>query len=161
MAVFPVCRSPKINSRWPRPMGMSASMTVRPVWRGTDDGRPVHDGRSGTFDGQPLGRGHGPLVIERPPERVDDASHEIIAHGNVHDSPRPLDFIAFRVQVKRVVAQQYDAEFVIVHVERDAEYMARETLRVPRIPRWEARTPCSDTCGDTDDRANLSRYQLA
>ncbi len=35
MAVFPVCRSPRINSRWPRPMGMSASMTLRPVWSGT------------------------------------------------------------------------------------------------------------------------------
>ena len=38
MAVLPVWRSPRINSRWPRPMGMSASMTLRPVWSGTVTG---------------------------------------------------------------------------------------------------------------------------
>jgi hypothetical protein len=33
-AVFPVCRSPMISSRWPRPIGMSASMALTPVWTG-------------------------------------------------------------------------------------------------------------------------------
>ena len=31
MAVLPVWRSPMISSRWPRPMGISASMALRPV----------------------------------------------------------------------------------------------------------------------------------
>ncbi len=38
MEVLPVCRSPRISSRWPRPIGMSASMTFRPVCSGTVTG---------------------------------------------------------------------------------------------------------------------------
>ena len=34
MAVLPVWRSPMISSRWPRPMGMSASIALMPVWTG-------------------------------------------------------------------------------------------------------------------------------
>ena len=35
MAVLPVWRSPMISSRWPRPMGIMASMAKMPVCRGT------------------------------------------------------------------------------------------------------------------------------
>src|SRR5262252_1513758 len=45
MAVLPVCRSPMISSRWPRPIGVIASMALIPVcsgsftfWRCTTDG---------------------------------------------------------------------------------------------------------------------------
>jgi hypothetical protein len=31
IAVLPVWRSPMINSRWPRPIGISASMAFNPV----------------------------------------------------------------------------------------------------------------------------------
>jgi hypothetical protein len=31
IAVLPVWRSPMINSRWPRPIGISASTALRPV----------------------------------------------------------------------------------------------------------------------------------
>ena len=34
MAVLPVWRSPMISSRWPRPIGMSASIALIPVWTG-------------------------------------------------------------------------------------------------------------------------------
>src|SRR5579859_7701367 len=34
MAVFPVCRSPMISSRWPRPIGVIASMALIPVCSG-------------------------------------------------------------------------------------------------------------------------------
>ena len=34
MAVLPVWRSPMISSRWPRPIGISASMALTPVWTG-------------------------------------------------------------------------------------------------------------------------------
>src|SRR3954452_21202892 len=34
-AVLPVCRSPMISSRWPRPMGISASIAFRPVCIGS------------------------------------------------------------------------------------------------------------------------------
>ena len=34
IAVLPVWRSPMISSRWPRPIGISASMALTPVWTG-------------------------------------------------------------------------------------------------------------------------------
>ena len=34
MVVLPVARSPMISSRWPRPIGIIASMAVMPVWIG-------------------------------------------------------------------------------------------------------------------------------
>src|SRR5580700_4018224 len=38
MAVLPVWRSPIINSRWPRPMGIIASMALMPVCKGSRTG---------------------------------------------------------------------------------------------------------------------------
>jgi hypothetical protein len=40
MVVLPVARSPMISSRWPRPMGIMASMAMMPVCTGwlTDGG---------------------------------------------------------------------------------------------------------------------------
>ena len=47
MAVLPVLRSPMINSRWPRPMGVIASMALMPVCSGTLTGwRPATPGAS-------------------------------------------------------------------------------------------------------------------
>jgi hypothetical protein len=34
MAVLPVWRSPMISSRWPRPIGIRASIALMPVWTG-------------------------------------------------------------------------------------------------------------------------------
>jgi hypothetical protein len=34
IAVLPVCRSPMMSSRCPRPIGMSASIALMPVWTG-------------------------------------------------------------------------------------------------------------------------------
>ena len=35
MAVLPVPRSPMISSRWPRPIGIIASIALMPVWSGS------------------------------------------------------------------------------------------------------------------------------
>ena len=61
MAVLPVWRSPRINSRWPRPTGMSASMTFRPVWRGTVTGARSMMGGAGRSTGRRLPEATGPL----------------------------------------------------------------------------------------------------
>ena len=61
MAVLPVWRSPRINSRWPRPMGMSASMTLRPVWSGTVTGARSMMGAAGRSMGRRSPVGNGPL----------------------------------------------------------------------------------------------------
>jgi hypothetical protein len=84
--------------------------------------RAVHDGRGRAFDGQPLARGHRPFAIEWPAEWVDDAPEQCVAHGHVHDPARALDFIS-RVELL-VFAEQNYADFVYVHVERNAEHIA-------------------------------------
>ncbi len=38
MAVLPVCRSPMISSRWPRPIGIIESMALMPVCTGVSTG---------------------------------------------------------------------------------------------------------------------------
>jgi hypothetical protein len=126
---------------------VSSAMAVLPVWRVAQNQLPlaaadgnesindheaglkrhgdrcaVHDGRCRAFNGQSLAGGHRPVVVERPTERVNDASQQCVAHGHVHDPARALDFIA-RMQMP-VFAEQHDADFVLVHVERDAEHIA-------------------------------------
>ena len=73
------------------------------------DGRAVHDGRGGAFDGQALAGGHRPLAIQWPAERVDDAPQQSIAHGHVHDLARTLDFISPRgdPSIRRAERRQF------------------------------------------------------
>ena len=61
IVVLPVLRSPMMSSRWPRPIGVMASMTLIPVWRGSFTGwRPTMPGawistrRSSVFESEPL-----------------------------------------------------------------------------------------------------------
>ena len=61
IAVLPVWRSPRISSRWPRPTGMSASITMRPVWRGTVTGERSMMGGEGRSMGRRLPEATGPL----------------------------------------------------------------------------------------------------
>src|ERR1043165_3279514 len=43
IAVLPVWRSPMISSRWPRPMGIMASMALRPILDADDPGALLVD----------------------------------------------------------------------------------------------------------------------
>src|SRR6202034_2480029 len=61
IAVLPVCRSPMINSRWPRPIGIIASIAFRPVcigcltgWRWTTPGALNSAGRVCSTEIAPL-----------------------------------------------------------------------------------------------------------
>src|SRR5437773_981337 len=61
MAVFPVCRSPMMSSRWPRPIGVIASMDLIPVWSGSFTGwRETTDGAC-TSRGRVASEATGPL----------------------------------------------------------------------------------------------------
>ncbi len=67
MADLPVCRSPKISSRWPRPIGISASMTMMPVCRGTDTRARSMMGGAGRSMGRRWLEATGPLPSSGPP----------------------------------------------------------------------------------------------
>ena len=114
-------------------------------------------GARGAFDGQALAGGHRPIAIERPAQRVDDAPQQSVAHGHVHDPARALDFIA-RVQMP-VFAEQHDADFVLVHVERDAEHIAGKLHQLLKAHAGKA-GDLGDAGGDTRDRADFARRQL-
>ena len=118
------------------------------------DGRAVHDGRSRAFDGQALTGGHGPAAIERPTERIDHASQQALAHGHVHHSARALDLIA-GVQMP-VFAEQHDADFVLVHVERDAEQIAGKLEELLETRVGKTGDP-GNARGDAADGAHLVR----
>src|SRR4026207_1601190 len=111
IAVLPVCRSPMISSRWPRPIGMSASIALMPVWTGVStDLRTMTPGAMRSTGrralgwiraraaGRPAGgrlRRHGAVVAARPAERVDDAAEQRLADGHLDDAARGLDRVAF------------------------------------------------------------------
>ncbi len=132
-------------------------MTLRPVCSGTVTGARSMMGGGRAFDGQALAGGHRPLAIERPAERVDDAPQQSVAHGHVHDPARALDLIA-GVQMP-VFAEQHDADFVLVHVERDAEQIAGKLHQLLKAHAGKA-GDLGDAGGDAGDRAHLARRQL-
>ena len=101
--------------------------------------------------------GHRPVAIERPAERVDDASQQSVAHGHIHDPARALDFIA-GVQMP-VFAEQHDADFVLVHVEGDAEHIAGKLHQLLKAHAGKA-GDLGDAGGDAGDRADFARRQL-
>ncbi len=75
IAVLPVCRSPMISCRWPRPMAVIASMALMPVcigsftgWRSTTEGACVSSRRSSWLSMGPLpssGSPSGPTTRPR------------------------------------------------------------------------------------------------
>ncbi len=99
---------------------------------------------------------HRPVVVEGPAERVDDASEQAVAHGHVHDPARALDFVA-RVQMP-VVAEQHDADFVLVDVERDAEHVAGKSHQFVGADAGKTGNH-RDARGDVGDRPDLARRQ--
>ncbi len=77
MALLPVCLSPMISCRWPRPIAVIASMALIPVcsgsftgWRSTTEGAWVSSGRSSVSSMGPLpssGSPSGPTTRPRKP----------------------------------------------------------------------------------------------
>src|SRR5271156_1532568 len=89
--VLPVLRSPMISSRWPRPMGVMASMALMPVCRGSATGwRPPMPGGL-ALRARGLGRGAGALAVDGLAQGVDHPAQQGVAHHHGLDAPRGLD----------------------------------------------------------------------
>ncbi len=71
MAVLPVLRSPMISSRWPRPIGVIASIALMPVCSGSLHRLPLGDAGGDDFDRPALGGDDRALAVERVAERID------------------------------------------------------------------------------------------
>ena len=83
-----------ISSRWPRPIGIIASIAFRPVcigsltgWRWTTPGALNSAGRVSLDVDRAL-------AVERAPERIDDPPQQLLAHGDLEQRAGALDRVA-------------------------------------------------------------------
>ena len=79
MAVLPVLRSPMISSRWPRPIGVIASMALMPVCSGSLHRLPLGDAGGDEFDRPRFAGDDRALAVERIAERIDHAADQRVA----------------------------------------------------------------------------------
>ena len=119
--------------------------------------RAIHDRRGGSLDRQTFARRHRPIAIERSTKRIDHAPEQPFAHGHVHDPPGPLNFIA-RVQTL-IFAEQNDADFLLVHVERDPEKIAGKPEQFLKARIRKTGDAC-DAGRDANDRTDFVRREL-
>jgi hypothetical protein len=117
MVVLPVERSPMINSRWPRPMGIIASTAMMPVCTGwLTDLRLMMPGRFFRRDKRfAVDRA---FAVDRLAEGVDDAAQQALPTGTWSSLPVvrtswPSD--------AGVIAQDDGADFGFLQVQRQAD----------------------------------------
>ena len=152
MAVLPVCRSPMISSRWPRPIGVIASMALIPVCSGwftllrcTTDGACSSRARSSVPSISPLPSSGMPSgSTTRPRNAVADG------HGQ-HLAGAPHLLALFHLAE---VAEDDHADLADVQVEREAADPAGELKQFARHRRGEP-FDARDAVAALGDRANL------
>ena len=118
-AVLPVLRSPMISSRWPRPIGVIASMALMPVCSGSRTGCRSATPGAMISTGRRCLRDDRALAVERIAERIDHAAEQLVAHRHAEQPAGAADFVAF-VDLQ-VVAEDDDADGVLFEVERQAD----------------------------------------
>ena len=152
IAVLPVWRSPMISSRWPRPIGISASIALMPVWTGVStDWRTMTPGAIRST--APGLRGDRALVVERAAERVDDAAEQRLADRDLDDAAGRLDGVAFLD--RGGVAEDDRADRLLLEVEGHAHHPARELEHLEGEGGVEA-VDLGDAVADLDDGADAA-----
>ncbi len=117
--VLPVWRSPMMSWRWPRPIGVIASIDLMPVCSGScTDLRWTTVGRL-QLEGTTLLRLDLAETVDRVAERVDDAAEEVVADRDREDLARALDGLALLDAGE--VTEDDDTDLVDVEVQREAE----------------------------------------
>ncbi len=137
MAVLPVWRSPMINSRCPRPIGIIASIGLMPVCTGRLTLlRSITPGAMRSML-RNFARGDRPFAVQRPAQRIDHAAQQRIAHGHRRNALRAAHQLAF-FNIG-VLAQNDHADALFFQVERDAQRAVRETRPTRSTARWSGR----------------------
>ena len=152
MAVLPVWRSPMINSRWPRPIGIMASMALMPVCSGSFTGcRSTTPGARRSI-GLNCVVCDGPFVVDGHAQRIDHAADQGFAHGHGHDAAGAPHFVAFLDL--RGLAQQHRAHLVFFQVHGDARDVMRELDQLAGHHLLEA-VDAGDTVAHRDHRSGF------
>src|SRR4030095_15768081 len=92
-AVLPVCRSPMMSSRWPRPIGIIASIALMPVWSGSFTGWRGAAPRRLQLDPAHRGRLDRSLAILGLAEGRHHAAEERFADRHLGDPARAADLV--------------------------------------------------------------------
>ena len=115
MAVLPVLRSPMINSRWPRPIGVIASMALMPVCSGSVTGlRPATPGAIVSTSRRSVVT-IGPLPSSGLPSGSTTRPMHAFAHRHAQQPAGAFDFVPFLD--RQVVAQDDHADRAFFEVE--------------------------------------------
>ena len=154
IAVLPVWRSPMISSRWPRPIGIRASIALMPGLDRRVDALADDDAGGDALDRAGLRRLDRALVVERPAERVDDPAEQGLADRDLDDAARGLDGVAFLD--RGGVAEDDRADGLLLEVQGHAHHPARELEHLGREGAVEP-VDLGDAVTDLDDRADAAR----
>ena len=130
IAVLPVWRSPMISSRWPRPIGIIASIAFRPVCTGTFTGWRWTTPGALNSAGPRLGGLDLALAVERAAERVDDPAQQRLADRDVEQVAGALDGVALDDLLP--LAEQHGADVVGLEVQREPGDVVRELEHLER-----------------------------
>src|SRR3954462_1392608 len=124
IAVLPVWRSPMTSWRWPRPIGVMASMALMPVCIGSGPHcpcptlgarRPLHHRGGLQLEGAATGGLDRAGTVDRVAQRVDDATEVAVADRHREDLAGPTDLLAFLDA--GVVAEDDDTDLTGVQVQ--------------------------------------------
>ena len=108
-----------INSRWPRPIGVMASIALIPVCIGSRHRLAFGDPRGDDFHRASDVGLHGAFAVERIAQRIEDAPDDGIAGGNRQQRAERFDFVAFFD--RQVVTQNDDTDRVFFEVEGESD----------------------------------------
>ena len=128
-----------------------------PVWSGSLTGwRWTTPGRL-ELERTGLLRLDRPGAVERLAERVDDSADELVADRDAHDLPRALDGVALGDLLP--VAEERDADVVLLEVERDARHAVLELEHLGGHAVLEA-VDARDAVSDLEHGADLGEVGL-
>jgi hypothetical protein len=148
--VLPVLRSPMISSRWPRPIGVMASMALMPVCSGSETGwRPTMPGAWTSM--RRVLVDEGPLPSIGSPSAFTTRPSSASPTGMKDPTGRAHDLLLFD-GVDR--AEHDRADRVLVEVHRQAQRAVLELEQLVHLGPGQARD-ARDAVADLDDPTDL------
>merc|ERR550532_3472714 len=132
-AVLPVCLSPMISSRWPRPMGTRLWTAWCPlvVANGHQavhsldsslhrllDRLPGDDARGLESNSVPLLAADGALAVNGVTQGIDNTSKDLVTNGNIHNCSSSLDNVSLLDEL--VITENDNTNVVGLQVEGHA-----------------------------------------
>ena len=157
MAVLPVLRSPMISSRWPRPIGIMASIDLMPVCSGSSTGCRSAMPGAGDSRAQVLSVDDRSLVVDRLAQGVDHAADHRLADRHAEQRAGRRDRVAFFDP--GVIAQDHHADGRLFEVQRDPLDAVLERHHLAGHQAGEAVDP-RDAVSDLEDLAHFARRDL-